>query len=284
MPWSFVLFRQTVIRPYLIFFLLFGMGLFIPGISFSQEDNWDAYLSNYAGKPGSTIVNLSLHSRAPISANPYILVTGVKYVNCTPDGFPVDSEFDNLYKISNAVGEQLNEIAKPIMAGTFTFECERLDYYYLSDTTGIRSALSRLYESKFPSYNFTINIKKDEEWKGYFSFLYPNEITQEYMANQKVLTALSKAGDNLSGVRTLDHLAYFKDSKARDCFISVIKTNGFVIDKTSAETETEWKYFIYFSKKQNIDIHEISSVTLDLRKNAKQCGGQYDGWETQLIK
>jgi uncharacterized protein (TIGR01619 family) len=277
---SLVLFQRRVT---LIIFL-FSLGFFVPMISFTQEDNWDAYLADYAGKPGSTLVNLSLYERAPVSSHTFILVTGVKYVNCTPDGFPVDKEFDNLYKISNALSERLNVLTRPIMAGTFTFECERLDYYYLPDTTGIRSAISALYEEKFSAYNFTINIKKDQEWKGYFTFLYPNEVTQEYMANQKVLTALSNAGDKLSGARPLDHLAYFKDAKDMDCFIGVIKSKGFVVNRTSTETKGNWKYYLYFSKQQNIDIHEISSVTLDLRKNAKHCGGHYDGWETQLMK
>ena len=112
------------------------------------------------------------------------------------------------------------------MVATFTHQCERLDYIYLSDTNSIRKKLIDLYSSNFPGYKYYINIRTDKSWTAYTDFLYPNEETLEYMSNNKVLIQLQEAGDNLSKERQVDHWIYFINKNDRELYKNFAENSG----------------------------------------------------------
>ncbi len=252
--------------------------------TYAQEENWDTYLANYDGKPGTTIVDMGIKVIAPIAKFPFALITGVKYKNCDKDGFPSASEFDKLYIISDTVAAKLKALSPNRMAGTFTYDCERLDYYYLADTVHIRKVLTAVYESQFKGYSFYINITVDKKWTAYLEFLYPNDETREYMSNQKILIALSEAGDKLESSRKVDHWAYFKTEKDRSCFIEHIKKMGFKVEEATIHKKTQLPYKLQFSRNEIVELVSITKITLELRTQAIQCNGDYDGWETFVVK
>ena len=260
------------------------IGLICSLICSAQEEDWGTYIAEYEGKPGTTLVDMGLKSSAPLSGYPYILVTGVKYKNCREDGFPEQGEFEKLYAISDAIGAKLKSLKLYKMAGTFTHNCERLDYYYISDTSNLRNNLASFYKTKFPSYTYYISIKTDKDWNAYLDFLYPSEITLEYMSNQKVLNALTDAGDKLVEPRSVDHWAYFGNETDRNCYINFVKKSGFKVEATEINNEQKLKYSIHFSRVDKVDIESITNVTIDLRKSAKKCNGEYDGWESVVVK
>lgn len=266
-------------RKLLVFFILA-----IANTTIAQEEEWDVYLASYNGKPGSTVINMGLKKTAPLVSFPYVLVTGVRYTNCREDGFPEEGELDRLHVISDSLDATLERVFTIKKAGTFTNNCERLEYYYLSDTMGVRSKLQHLYVSVFGSYVPYINIKADRKWTYYLEFLYPNETIREYMSNQKVLDALLKSGDKLEAARKVDHWAYFKTTKDLDCFQAAIKAMGFAIEGTGKDKKSPMPFRLQFSRNDKVDLSSISAITNDLRKKAVNCQGDYDGWETFVIK
>lgn len=263
----------------LLLFLILGLANTV----FAQREEWDVYLASYNGKPGSTVINMGLKSDAPLAKFPYVLVTGVRYTNCLEDGFPGEGELDRLHIISDSLDAALEPAFNVKKAGTFTNNCERLQYYYLSDTMGVRNKLQQLYASVFGGYETNINIKVDREWTYYLEFLYPNETIREYMSNQKVLDALLKAGDNLEAARKVDHWAYFKTTKDLDCFQATVKAMGFEIEESGKNKKSPMPFRLQFSRNDKIDLSSISAITTDLRKKAAGCFGDYDGWETFVI-
>jgi len=264
----------------LLLFLILG----IANTALAQEEEWDVYLASYNGKPGSTVINMGLKKTAPLIKFPYVLVTGVRYTNCREDGFPEEGELDRLHVVSDSLDANLKAAFSIKKAGSFTNNCERLEYYYLSDTMGVRGKLLQLYASVFGSYEPYINIKADRQWTYYLEFLYPNATIREYMLNQKVLDALLKAGDNLEAARKVDHWAYFRTTKDMGCFLATIKAMGFEIGETGNDEKSPMPFRLQFSRKDKVDLSSISAVTTDLRKKAAICQGDYDGWETFVIK
>lgn len=247
-------------------------------------ENWDTYLAQYEKNAASFVLNMALKQVAPLRNYPYAVITGVSFKDCPTGGFPSKREFTNLYKISDSVISVINRSTAPIIAGTFTYQCERLDYFYVKDTTWIRQRLVSMYEQRFPGYKPYINIIADTGWTGYRDFLYPNEETLDYMGNQKVLLALEKAGDKLEKARTVDHWAYFKTEADRECFVNYLNKNKFsIIVQETAEMPTS-PFRLNFSRIDKIDLPSISKVTLELRRQAIKCNGDYDGWETVVIK
>jgi hypothetical protein len=250
----------------------------------AQQGTWDAYIAQYNGYAGSTTLNMDLINTAPDTTLGFIVITGVTFTNCSKEGFPMKEEFENLYKISDDVIAVATKTGKMEYAGSFTSKCQRLDYIYVKDTSDIRIQLVALYETKYKSYKYYINIKPDTSWDAYRKFLYPNEETREYMSNSKVLEKLTEAGDQLEKPRPVDHWLYFPSKEDRDAFIKYSKIKGFKIVETVLTSDPKFPYQLHISKVDLVDIRSICKITLELRRKAKELKGFYDGWETVLIK
>ena len=265
-----------------LFFLLLALQAYCPVLA--QEENWDVYMAQYDKGPASIMLNMGMKKIAPVTELPFVLVTGVKFRDCPSDGMPSQNEFTNLYKISDSVKATVDRKVKNNLVGTFTYQCERLDYFYLADTTGLRQQLITLYKDHFSLYTPYINIKADKEWKGYLNFLYPNEEAFEFMQNQKVVSRLQKAGDKLDKERQTDHWFYFSTGADRSCFIYYAVQKRFKIESTEKTTDLNRPFKLHLSRTDKVDIASISKITLELRRQAKKCKGEYDGWETFVIK
>ncbi|HEV8507539.1 MAG TPA: DUF695 domain-containing protein [Chitinophagaceae bacterium] len=258
--------------------------MLFPVFLFSQKENWDTYMASYEKGPGSTLLDMSLKNIAPIRVLPFVLVTGVTFEKCTPEGFPQDDQFSDLYLVSDSVETSLSKTVGAKLVGTFTYQCQRLDYYYLSDTNAIRNSLVELYQKSFPHYTYYINIKADSAWTYYLDFLYPNEQIMEYMSNQKVVLQLLKQGDKLLKPRQVDHWLYFMSEKGRDNFITYAKDQNFKIEAKETIKDSELPYQLHISRTDKVDLSSITQLTLELRKMARKFNGDYDGWETFLVK
>jgi Family of unknown function (DUF695)/Regulator of ribonuclease activity B len=261
------------------------LGLLMQSLfSFSQAENWDVYMAQYEKGVGSTLINMSLKQYAPIKQFPYLLKTGVKLINCTENGLPSKEEFETLYQISDRMKLLIDSNSKNKSTGTFSYKCERTDYYYLNDTTGIRKILELAYQKYFPKYQSSIAIRNDENWEAYLTFLYPNEETNEYMTNEKVIRNLTKEGDNLSKPRQVDHWLYFNTEADRNKFISYAVKEKYKVESKKFVKEAKLKYQLQLSKIDIVEIGYISKITIELRKKAKALNGQYDGWETFVVR
>jgi hypothetical protein len=252
--------------------------------AFAQEENWDVYLAEYAKGPGSTLVDMGLRRSAPLRSFPFLVVTGVAFTDCNSEGMPTSEGFTLLYGVSDSVRSVMQQTPSNRLAGTFTYQCERLDYYYVADTAGIREKLVSLYDRRFKDFRSSISIKRDSAWGTYLNFLYPNEETIEYMSNSKVLMKLSEAGDKLTAPRKIDHWLYFASTNGRDCFIAYAKANKYKIELTEKTKDPELPYKLHISRIDKIDIASISKTTLKLKQQAVKCNGDYDGWETFVVK
>lgn len=257
---------------------------FTAGFARAQDENWDLYLAHFEKGPGSVLVDLGLKTSAPLTSLKYVLVTGVGFKECNSEGLPTSEGFTVLYAISDSVKSLMQTNSNHRLVGTFTYQCERLDYYYIADTTGIRAKLLSLYDQRFKSFKPFISINRDSAWGTYLNFLYPNDETIEFMLNTKVLMQLSKAGDKLTAPRKVDHWLYFPSTNARDCFIAFAKANHFKIESANKTKDTEKPYNLLISRTDKIEIGSISKLTLKLKRQAVKCNGNYNGWETFVVK
>lgn len=249
-----------------------------------NQENWDVYMAMYEKGAGSTTLNMDLVKYAPKKELPFILITGATFTNCTNDGFPNKDEFNKLYELSDDALAVVSKLTKMEIAGTFTYQCQRLDYIYISDTTKIRSKLIDLYKTKYSNYKYYINIKLDKNWDAYLKFLYPNEETQEYMSNQKVIQQLMAGGDNLTKARQVDHWLYFSTANERDLFEKSIVNSGYKIESKEKIGNSNRPYKLHISRTDKVDPESINEITLDLKRKARQMNGEYDGWETFIVK
>ncbi|MBS1664848.1 MAG: DUF695 domain-containing protein [Bacteroidetes bacterium] len=254
--------------------------------SFAQDDkdHWEAYLAQYEKGTGSTLVNMSLKEAAPMKQYPFLLTASVKINHCNTDGLPQNDEWDNLYNISDKVKAAIDAQGLSKTPGVFTYQCWRADYYYIKDTTGIRQALNAAFKKYLPDHECKVEIKPDPKWEAYLTFLYPNEETMEYITNDKVIMNLSKAGDKLTKPRLVDHWLYFKTEADRDKFVGYALGQKYKIEGKDFKKDLERPFQLHLSRTDKVDPGSISAITLELRRKAKEFNGDYDGWETFVVK
>lgn len=258
--------------------------LLFPIYVFGQDDQWDVYMAGYEKGPGSTVINMSAKTNAPNKELMFIVITGVSFSGCAVEGLPTKDQFPDLYKIADSIDKIITATTKARRVGTFTYQCQRLDYYYVKDTNTIRAKLQNCYSSAFSKYQPYINMREDKSWKTYLEFLYPNEETLEYMGNQKIVLKLQEAGDKLDKPRKVDHWLYFKTETDRNCVLAYIKANHFTVENKETVTGSEKPFKLQISRADRVDLPTINQITSDLRKEVLKCSGDYDGWETFVVR
>jgi regulator of RNase E activity RraB len=100
--------------------------------------------------------------------------------------------------------------------------------------------------------------------------------------DREVLNALREHGDALTQPREIVHWAYFPTSASRTLFVDASRRMGFEINGTSDPNEKSREFGARVS---HVDIpgeEIIERVAASLSELAERCGGDYDGWETQV--
>lgn len=145
-----------------------------------EEPVWETWQAQYEKGVGQTKVNMAL--KAPDASVPYVLITGVNILDCK-NGLPAPNGKDILELVTDAVSRQMNMLVKTLQAGSFTYNCEYTNYFYISDTTYVEYLLQELYKNNFPQYKYKIAIRSDEQWQEYLQKLY---LTEERRKNVKL--------------------------------------------------------------------------------------------------
>ena len=263
---------------------VFAFLLFSYTVAAGQNGEWDTYLARYEKGPGSTLVNMALKKTAPDSSRPFLFAAGVKFKNRTQEGLPAATAFISLNRISDSIVALMGRHPGQILAGTFSYQCERKDYFYVNDTTGLKSAVTKLITDHFPGYTPAFLIKEDKTWDAYLHFLYPNEITRLYMYNQGIVMRLEKAGDNTSLARPVDHFFYFKSDKDRECFVYKAVSQKYRIVAKDSSDRKDAPFRLQISREDKTDLATINKITSWIKSEADRCKGEYAGWETVIRK
>ncbi|MBC7553924.1 MAG: DUF695 domain-containing protein [Taibaiella sp.] len=253
--------------------------LLLNGSTSAQVENWDAYLSRYGTKPGSVLVDMNLYNTAPDKRYPYLVITGPQANSCDKNGIPDKSEIPVLEEVLDATTVFLSGTTTRVLAGTFTYNCERLNYYYLKDTAGARNAILRMYNRNFKDYKFVINIKHDPQWRNYLTFLYPDDATLNWMENNKKITQLLQAGDGLKDRREITFAACFTSDTARVAFSSYLAGSGYTTLKTPNIKNDKTACCILFSRNTIVNIDTLNSYSAPLKAEIAKHNGIYNGWE-----
>ncbi|MPQ48275.1 DUF695 domain-containing protein [Marinifilum sp. N1E240] len=248
-------------------------------------EQWDTYIASYEdGKPGSTTLRMDLINTSPIKNFDFVLVTGLTYETSNENGFPEGETFSILHKVGDELIEIISQETEFIFVGSFMYNKERLEYFYIKDTKNLIFKIEEFYKNKYPKYEFYLNIKEDKEWKYYKEFLYPNEETRNYMADQSILQNLEEAGDKLTKARRVDHWIYFSNEiEMNKCKEQLVKLK-FNIQSSGINKETNLPFELQIWRIDKVDINSIYPITSNLRKEIKKYNGEYDGWETSVEK
>ncbi len=99
----------------------------------------------------------------------------------------------------------------------------------------------------------------------------------------RALQVLVQQGDALTQVREIDHFAYFSTPLLRDSFVTKALAAGFKLRGTSEPYKPGAGFGAILFHKDVPDEKVLEKIIAMLSNLARQSGGEYDGWETQII-
>ena len=102
--------------------------------------------------------------------------------------------------------------------------------------------------------------------------------------NKKVVQQLEQYGDNLKQSRQVLHWAYFKNKEDRCAFIREAEQAGYLLGWESEHKGHERPFGVCIHKVHLVDQNSVDSIFVELTEIAASCGGEYDGWETEIIR
>ncbi len=258
------------------------IGTFLVFKAGAQTERWDTYMAKFGDKPGSVLVDMGYKDMAPDSRYPFLVVTGPKAQDCNKQKLPNSEEIDRMEEILDATTNFITGVTAKVLVGTFTYNCERLNYYYVKDTMGVRYAIMRMYNRNYTNYEYAINMKADREWSAYRAFLYPNEETLNWMENDKTIAKMLQQGDSLTASRDINFELYFKTDTGRRSFIGFANQKGYRTDTTQVSQSANVPFELVLTKHARVSMDAINDMTGAIKAELKKYNSIYVGWNAPL--
>lgn len=204
------------------------------------------------------------------------------YKNPHPNGLPTNDEFE----VVSQLEEQIDKFSKEEgdwYVGRITVSGHRHFYIYTGRVKSAwRDFVARLRDDS--SYEISLSFRNDPDHRGYYDELYPTEDDWQVIKDLQVIENLESHGDDGSEPRKVDHWVYFPDKASSVDFIIWAEKDCFTEEPEHSHESEDGKYCVRLFHHGTIKIGDISSHTILLRRKAAEYGGDYDGWETPILK
>ena len=247
----------------------------------AMDEDWRYFPCSMEDRMAFILVNVAIREsidRAPTTLTKLRLT----YKSVTRNGLPAREEFEPVKSIEERI-EEFSKEADDWYVGRVT-EAGKRHFYVYTNRPGDawRGFLTKLQASS--GYHIQLDLSVDAEHQRYREELYPSEDDWQVIKDLEVIENVERHGDDGMQPRKVDHWIYF-DSKADSVdFVNWAKNDGFSEEVTDSSVTDDGKYCVRLSHYGTLNIGDISSRTIALRQNAAKHGGDYDGWETFVIK
>ncbi len=225
--------------------------------------------------------NIGLHDSSPDHTKPHTLRARATLLHPTKDGLNGPEDFEALNPFEEAIIDALDPSP---LAGVVTGAGFRSWHFYSDDPDRDADQVTATASQMIPEYTIECGSFEDPEWQQYFGFLHPNALGWQFISDNRVLRGLADQGDSGEVPRDIAHWAYFDSRRGRRRFVKVVKALAYIIEDMSNDGPDEGKYGVHFKNATPFAPAEIHAATEQLVVAASDCGGEYDGWETMVIK
>jgi len=197
-------------------------------------------------------------------------------------GLPVGDEFGWLNAVEDKLVEEIPERVG-IHIGRVTTNGKRFFFFLTSlDEAAIANIAETL--ASLNQYEIEYVHKSDTERSCYWDDLFPTDNDWQVIQDIRVQDALREEGDSLTTPRPIEHWTYFRNEADRERFVALL---GNRFDACELYETPDSDRGIYTAKLKHIglpDYRSMNSTTIFLNNTARECGGDYDGWETEVCR
>lgn len=243
-----------------------------------MSEHWNTYFTMIGDKPASFLLDLEPWQNGENETFVHLYQLRVLLNEPDPNGFTGNQEASVLYAIEDAIQDSLGN--QYMFVGRVTTDGRRDFYYYTNSADGTR--LKEVAEENLGNYKYSVGLIEEKEPGAFYrEYLYPDKFDWHRMMNRQLVDKLTDLGDHLEQPRTVQHWIYFSSEESRESFKESVRKDGFLIEDQGMQ---ESAYSLRISRNDVVELHSISQVTDYLVSAAQQFEGEYDGWETMVIK
>jgi len=243
--------------------------------------DWDFYFAQIEQQPASILVDIGLREAAPDMRREHLYWILVRLNDPSPEGMTTARESVLMGYIEDELAEKCGKIGAQFVGRVTTAGRREFYYYAPSSAPFAHTAVTAM--CRFPSYTFELGDQDDPNWSHYRDFLYPDPEAQQTIENRKVIMTLQSNGDDLTQPRAIRHFIHFRDAGCRTQFVDLAHSLGY---------STECSYFpnrgqsfgLILQRIESAQPVDIDSTTLALYRHAIEFDGDYDGWESPVVK
>lgn len=248
-----------------------------------MQEYWELYMKTIDGAIASVLFNAGISAELPSEDKFYVGFIKLAMKAPNDRGLIGEEEEAQLSFIEDKIEmESLryrigNYVGKIVSNGEMT-----LIYYLKHDFEWpdvVKTAMG-----VFPDYEYTSGSKMDGDWEVYHKLLFPTATQWQIIQNHKVCDHLKSQGDSLHLPRAIEHKSYFETTEKRSEFVSTIESEGFKVKELMDANDNTPMVGISFYRQDKPFYYDIDTLTLHLIELTYQCEGQYDGWETSVVK
>ncbi|MDF7774158.1 DUF695 domain-containing protein [Sphingomonas sp. AOB5] len=243
-----------------------------------MSDRWDFYFCTLDNEPASISLDMGIAGQIPISGYGAFGYVRVYMQHPRPDGLSSNEEFETLCAIDDSLTEAVTSGGAAHYFGRATCGGTRDYYFYLRDPSGLTERAAQGMRAH-PTYEYETGHREDSDGEVYRS-IYPGGRDVQRMQNRKVIEALREQNDALTASRQIEHWAYFPELSAARRFAETITLEGFEVS-ACGQSGTSENFVVRFARDDSPE--SIDEITVPLFEQAQALGGEYDGWECQVM-
>lgn len=243
-----------------------------------MSDHWDVYLTKIEYNNIFVRLDMGIKNNVPVRNANKLVIVKVQ----TKSLFSTKLNFKILSEIEDTFDRRLTK--KDFFIGVTTdSECRSFYFYTMQETILKNSIESILSRNKKLKYN--ILIQEDPDWNIYLDRLYPNIFEQRWMLDRNVVERLKTNNDDLQIPREVSHWIYFRNINSRESFKSKMNKSLYTsIEEQKVQENSDFSYQLIVSHITTVQLESINQHTTCLFQLAQEFEGNYDGWETQVMK
>ena len=242
---------------------------------------WEFYFCKVDDAPASIFLDFAYGPRAPVGGADTLYAACISMLAHGPHGMGERSEMDALGPVEDRVGAWARANGVHYVGRLRNHGVWQMTFY---GPRGRERALRRCVEKELEGSGRSVQwvANPDPEW-GYFrEFLWPSAERLRWIRDRRTVEALEAEGDTLERPRRVDHWAYFPSAAARDEFVAGARELGVELAEALDDADGERPVLARVHRVDSVrldDVHEVANALVAL---AERCGGEYDGWETQV--
>lgn len=242
-----------------------------------MAENWMSHMVE--GEDGGVyaiLVDVAHADSMPDRKRPLWCMVRVPIKSPGDNGFGSDAERDVIFEMEDQFADHVRKIGGMYVASIRG--CGNIGVHaYAPEGAGDRVAAAA--KKCFAGYQIEYGDEPDPQWEQYKNIL-PSPAAAAAIADAQLIQALQDNGDQNEKARPVDHCIFVPKKKVEEAKSRARAAGYSFTDALDREDPVG----LILTRSHSVTPDEIATRRAELERIAEALGGNYDGWETILVK